>query len=160
MKWLLCSFLFVSFHVSAKEITPSLKASIMTARELEPALYKQIKTNLSVIKTACTNAPKLIAKASGKGAKLTTKKDFERDKALVQNMPMHISNALENEIKLIDRSISTEGLCLETLFKGNLLGFAEKEALEYLRGVQADVKKKDYRSCATKLDKLLQVGGK
>lgn len=152
--------LIMAFSVHAKEISPSLKASIMTAKELEPALYKQIKTNLTVIQTACKNAPGMIAKASDKEAKLTTRKAYTRDKMLVQNMSMHISNALENEIKHIDKSISTEGLCLETLFKGNLLGFAENEALDYLRSVQADVKKKDYASCATKLNKLLQVGGK
>lgn len=89
---------------------------------------------------------------------MMSKKDFMKERIMIKNMKSNINKALENEINKIDKAISAKSLCLEKLFSLDLLGFAEKEALAYLRDVQKDVKKGDFTSCASKLEKILQVG--
>jgi hypothetical protein len=140
------------------ELSPSLRSSIVVAKNVDPEAYAEFKEELQIIQNVCHDAPKMIRSIKDAPAGFTTKKDVELNRHVLENLPKNINRSLAGVIRRLEKSAEVENLCLETFFQMNLLKFSKVEGINYLKSILDDVDNENYGACSAKLKALLAAG--
>ena len=160
MKLLITLSLMLSFAAMA-DVSSTLQASIIAAREVSPALFEEAKIEITRLAKACKKAPEKVSSLKEQlnaQMSLMMEKERRRNELIVKNMSSNLGKSLDNLMVKLNVQVDTGTSCLRDIFQLDVNTLIKREAMLYLLEVRQDIKQENYKACHAKLYSILKVG--